>query len=415
VTVEDTPAPPEAVEPVPPSGERESDRRLFDEIVGIGTSVRRAVLLPLLALVTALLASGLIIAVSDIDNLRRLGDEPLEAIGDILSTIGDAYWELLVGSVGSLQAISETLNAATPLIFTGLAVAVGFRAGFFNIGANGQLIMGGMAGLWVAINFESLPGPLHLLLAVVAGLLGGGAWGFIPGILRARTGAHEVIVTIMLNFVALRYLDWLLKSSAFQAEGRDDPISQAADPDARLPHLLGFLDRSELRVHLGLVLAIVTVIVIQWMLTRSTLGFQFRALGANPYAARYAGMSIASLTVIALTMSGAIAGLAGVNQILGVQYQASANFQGTLGFDGITVALLGRSSPYGVLAAALLFGALRAGGQEMQATTDVPIDLILVVQALVVVFIAAPALIRAIWRIKVEDHVDSTAPTGLAS
>ena len=414
MTVEDTPAPAEADSPAPRPQDSEPDRRLFDEIVGIGASVRQAVLLPLLALVTALLVSGLIIALSDIDNLRRLGDDPIDAIGDILATIGDAYWALLVGSVGSLQAISETLNAATPLIFTGLAVAVGFRAGFFNIGSNGQLAMGGMAALWVAINFESLPGPLHLLLAVGAGLVGGGAWGFIPGILRARTGAHEVIVTIMLNFVALRYVDWLLKSSEFQAEGRDDPISQNADPDARLPHLLGFLDRSELRVHLGLVLAIAAVFLVQWMLTRSTLGFQFRALGANPHAARYAGMSISRLTVLALTLSGAIAGLAGVTQILGVQYRATANFQGNLGFDGITVALLGRSNPYGVLAAALLFGALRAGGQEMQATTDVPIDLILVIQALVVVFIAAPALIRAIWRIKVEDQT-SAAPTGLAS
>jgi simple sugar transport system permease protein len=414
VTVEDTPASAEAADPQSEPTDRDPDRRLFDEIVGIGASVRQAVLLPLLALVTALLASGLIIAVSDLDNLRRLGEEPLEAIGDILATIGDAYWALLVGSVGSLQAISETLNAATPLIFTGLAVAVGFRAGFFNIGSNGQLAMGGMAALWVAINFESLPGPLHLLLAIVAGLVGGGAWGFVPGILRARTGAHEVIVTIMLNFVALRYVDWLLQSSAFQQEGRDDPISQTADPDARLPQLLGFLDRSDLRVHLGLVLAIATVFVVQWMLSRSTLGFQFRALGANPYAARYAGMSIANLTVLALTLSGAIAGMAGVTQILGVQHRATANFQGNLGFDGITVALLGRSNPYGVLAAALLFGALRAGGQEMQASTDVPIDLILVVQALVVVFIAAPALIRAIWRVKVADETNA-APTGLAS
>jgi simple sugar transport system permease protein len=162
------------------------------------------------------------------------------------------------------------------------------------------------------------------------------------------------------------------------------------------------------------VLAIATVFVVQWMLSRSTLGFQFRALGANPYAARYAGMSIANLTMLALTLSGAIAGMAGVTQILGVQHRATANFQGNLGFDGITVALLGRSNPYGVLAAALLFGALRAGGQEMQASTDVPIDLILVVQALVVVFIAAPALIRAIWRVKVADETNA-APTGLAS
>jgi simple sugar transport system permease protein len=414
VTVEDAPSTAEADEPATTPGDGDPDRRLFDEIVGIGASVRQAVLLPLLALVTALLVSGVIIAVSDLDNLRRLADDPLDAIGDILATIGEAYWALLEGSVGSLQAISETLNAATPLVFTGLAVAIGFRAGFFNIGANGQLAMGGMAALWVGINFNWMPGPVHLLLAVLAGLVGGGAWGFVPGILRARTGAHEVIVTIMLNFVALRYVDWLLKSSAFQQQGRDDPISQSVDPDARLPRLLGFLDRPELRVHLGLVLAIATVILMQWMLTRSTLGFQFRALGGNPHAARYAGMSIARLTVIVLTLSGAIAGLAGVTQILGVQYRATANFQGTLGFDGITVALLGRSTPYGVLAAALLFGALRAGGQEMQASTDVPVDLILVVQALVVAFIAAPALIRAIWRIK-EDDQAAAAPTGLAS
>ena len=396
--------------PEPPGGDG-GGRSLIDEISGRGVDLRSAVLLPFLAVVTALLVSGLIIALSDLDSLRLLDEDPLEAIGDMLDDIWSAYAALLEGSVGSLRAISETLTSATPLIFTGLAVALAFKAGLFNIGANGQLLMGGMAAIAVGTRVTGLPGPLVLVLAVLAGLAGGAVWGFIPGLLRARTGAHEVITTIMLNFVALNLTLWLLKTRLFQVPGRDDPISRTLDPDTRFPGLGGLLDRSDLRVHFGLVLGVAAVIIVHWLLTRSTLGFQFRAVGSNPDGARYAGMSPAVLTVVAMSIAGALAGLAGANQLLGLQYRAFPGFGGNLGFDGITVALLGRSNPYGVLGAALLFGALRAGGQEMQASTDVPIDLILVVQALVVIFIAAPPLIRAIWRVKTPEAMGTATAT----
>ena len=392
-------------------GDGRGGRSIIDEFTGRGIDLRSAVLMPFLAVVTALLVSGLIIALSDLDSLRRLGDDPIDAIGEMLGDIWDAYGALLEGSVGSLRSISETLTAATPLIFTGLAVAIAFKAGLFNIGGNGQLLMGGMAAIAVGTRVTGLPGPLVLILAVLAGLAGGAVWGFIPGLLRARTGAHEVITTIMLNFVALNLTLWLLKTRLFQNPGRDDPISRTLDPDTRLPGLLGFLDRTDLRVHFGLILGVVAVIVIHWLLTRSTLGFQFRAVGSNPDGARYGGMSPAVLTVVAMSIAGGLAGLAGASQLLGLQYRAFPGFGGNLGFDGITVALLGRSSPFGVLAAALLFGALRAGGQEMQASTDVPIDLVLVVQALVVIFIAAPPLIRAIWRVKTPEAMGATTTT----
>jgi general nucleoside transport system permease protein len=378
--------------------------RLFDELGDRGRSLGSVLLFPVLAVVTALLISGVIIALSDLDNLRRLGDEPLDAIGDMLSNIGDAYRALLRGSVGSLQAISNTLNAATPLILTGLAVAIAFQAGLFNIGGTGQFLLGGMAAVAVATRVTGLPGLLTLVLAVVAGALGGALWGFIPGFLRARTGAHEVITTIMLNFVAINLTLWLLKTSLFQTPGRDDPVSRTIEADTRLPRLLGFLDRPELRVHLGLLIAVAAVFGMHWLLTRSTLGFQFRAVGSSPSAARYGGMWTSLSIVLALSIGGALAGLAGAGQMLGEQYRAFPGFAGNLGFDGITVALLGRSNPFGVLVAALLFGALRAGGQEMQAASNVPIDLILVVQALIVLFIAAPPLIRAIWRVKTPEQ-----------
>lgn len=377
---------------------------LTRDLTGIGQDLRRQAVLPLLAIVTALLASALIIALSDIDRLRDF-----DIVG-IVGNIGDAYWALLRGSLGSLRAVSETLNAATPLILTGLAVAIPFQAGLFNIGGNGQLYIGGMAAIAVAINFSWLPGPLHVALAVIAAAVGGLAWGAIPGALRAQTGAHEVISTIMLNFVALRLTDWLLATSFFQATGRTDPVSSTADPDARLPQLLGFLDRSDLRVHFGFVIAVGAVVAVNWLLFRTTVGFQIRAQGANPEAARYAGMRPGLLLVAAMALGGLCAGLAGGGQLLGVQYRATPNFAGNLGFDGISVALLGRSNPYGVLLAGLLFGALRAGGQEMQVATDVPLDLIFVIQALVVIFIAAPALIRQIYRVRAAGEAARVQP-----
>lgn len=361
---------------------------------------RQTLLLPFLALASALVLSAFVVIVSDIDNLQRLGSDPAAALSTMIGDVGEAYWALVTGSVGSLRALSETLTNATPFIVVGLGLGVGFRAGLFNIGGIGQMIAGGLAATWVGFTFG---GPTIVLvpMALLAGLIGGGLYGAIPGLLKARNGAHEVIVTIMLNNVAILGLTWVLKTEVFLAEGRVDPISKPVDESARLPRLLGFLDRSDLRVHLGFLLALALAAFVWWLLFRSTIGFEFRSVGASPSAARYGGMNVPLLTVLVMATSGALAGLGGANEILGVQGRAAPGFASTIGFDAISVALLGRNHPVGIVLAGLLFGALKAGAQEMQAATNVPVDMIQIVQALIVVFIAAPALIKAVYRIDI--------------
>jgi len=378
----------------------------YEQVTGVGSSIRQALLVPALALLTALIIGAFIIAVTDVDTLRILGDDPGEALRLTFTGIGDSYKALFVGSFGSVRAITETLFAATPLIFAGLAVAVGFQAGLFNIGANGQMHMGGMAALWVGFSI-SVPAFVHLPLAIIAAIAAGAIWGGIAGLLRARTGAHEVITTIMLNFIALFLVDYWLKTSIFQQPGRNDPISQKAAESAQFPTLLG-----DYRLNIGFLLALAAVWSVWWLMYRSTIGFEFRAVGANPSGGRYAGMSVAWIYVAVMAVSGGLSGLAGANQTLGLEpYRGISNFAGTIGFDAIALALLGRSHPVGVLSAGLLFGALRAGGREMQGAAGVPIDLVLVIQALIIVFIAAPALVRAIYRIKTPDQDGGTTVT----
>lgn len=376
-----------------------SDRALFKAITGVGVDWRTAVLVPLLALITAMAVGALVIIFTDIETLRLWAADPGAALAATRTTVWGAYHSLFVGSVGSMRALSETFTQASPLILAGLSVAIGFRAGLFNIGANGQMLIGGMFAAYVGFTFD-LPAPVHLPLAVLAGAVGGALWGFIPGLLRARTGAHEVITTIMLNLIALRLVDYLLKTSLFQAPGRSDPVSSDVATSARLPGLLGFLGRTDLRIHLGIVIALLAAYGVYWLLFKSTVGYEFRALGLNPAGAHYAGMKVAWLYVGVMAIAGALAGLAGADRILGVLNRATPGFSGNVGFDAIALALLGRSHPAGVVAAGLLFGGLRAGGQMMQVRTNLSVDLILVIQALVVVFIAAPALIRAIFRVR---------------
>lgn len=366
-------------------------------LAGLGISTARSLLLPTLALITALVIGGVIIAFTDLDALRRLGSEPGSALGEMLGGVGLAYKSLLVGSVGSLRAFSETLFAATPLIFASLGVALGFRSGLFNIGAQGQILIGSMATLWVGL-YVAVPAIAHIPLALLAGIIGGMLWAAIPGVLKARTGAHEVITTIMLNFIALYLVQWLLTIPLFQEPGRNNPQSGPILPTAQLPPLFG----SSFRVTIAFVLAIAAVFLVQWLIFRSSLGFEFRALGLNQQAGRYAGMNVRWLITLAMALAGGLAGLAGASQLMGlVPYKASPSMAGSVGFDAITVALLGRSHPIGVLWAALLFGALKAGGREMQGAAQVPLDLVVVLQALIVVFVAAPELVRAIYRVRV--------------
>lgn len=360
-----------------------SKGRVFFTQLTTATDWRSALLVPLLAVLMALVIGVLIIM----------------ATGSSFGEAMEAYRALLQGSVGSLRAISETLTAATPLILTGLSVALAFRAGLFNIGGEGQLLIGGMFAVFVGFSITGLPWFVHLPLALLAGIVGGAIWGFIPGFLKAKTGAHEVIVTIMLNYIALRLVDFFLKTEIFQREGRNDPVSKNVEATASLPGLLTAVDPA-LRVHAGLIVALLAAVFIHWLLFRTTTGFEFRAVGANPSAAKYAGMSVGRTYILVMVIAGALAGLAGTGQVLGVLDRATPGFSAGLGFDGIAVALLGRSSPIGVVFAALLFGGLSAGGQQMQASANVGIDLIGVIQALIIIFVAAPALIAAIFRLK---------------
>lgn len=382
---EETPTPPE-------------NHGTMNAITGVGTSVLRSLLLPALAFITALAVGALIIALSDVEALPLLFSDPGTALSTMGREIWNAYSALFRGAVGSVRAISETLFAATPLILASLGVALGFRAGLFNIGAQGQMMIGGMVAVWVGLYID-LPAVLHIPAAILGGIVGGAIWGGIAGLLKARTGAHEVITTIMFNFIAIFLAQWLLTIPLFQEPGRNNPVSDTIAPTARLPSLFG----SQYRVTIGFVIAVVAALAIHWLLYRSSVGYEFRALGLNPEAGRYAGMNVATLITLAMAIAGGLAGIAGANQVMGLDpYKATTALPGSTGFDAITVALLGRSHPIGVVWASLLFGALKAGGREMQGAAQIPLDLVVVLQALIVILVAAPELVKVIFRMKGE-------------
>jgi ABC-type uncharacterized transport system permease subunit len=304
----------------PPAG---GPSQWFDRITGVGEGVGRVLLVPALALVLAILVGSVIIMVTDVDAWRLMGEDPGAAIGHMLNGVWVAYRALFIGAFGSARAISETLFTATPLILAGLAVAVGFRAGLFNIGARGQMFAGGLFALWVGLHIE-LPAPLHISLAMIAAIVGGGLWGGLTGLLKARTGAHEVITTIMLNFIAAFFVLYALKTSVFQEQGSNLPQSAPILESARLPPIFG----AQFRVNIGLFLAIGAVFFLQWLLFRSTLGFEFRAAGFSPSASTYAGMNVAFLYTLVMFISGALAGIAGATMTLGLPpYRVTSNFR----------------------------------------------------------------------------------------
>lgn len=363
----------------------------------------RLLLVPVLAIATALAIGAVVMIFSDPEVLRAWASflrNPGRALSLSVELVTAAYGALLRSSLGSANALSETVVQATPLIFAGLAVALAFKAGMFNIGAEGQLLIGAMAAAFAGFALE-LPAPLHVLVALLAGFAGGALWGFIPGFLKARTGAHEVILTIMLNFIALRLVDYLLKTDAVRRAGRTDPISRQVADSATLPSL------GDLRVHAGILVALAAAWVVWWLLFRTTIGFRFRTVGANPNAAAYAGMPVGGTYVLALALAGGLAGLGGTVQLLGVQRSVFPGFSSGYGFDAIALALLGRTHPGGVVLAALLFGVLRAGATGMQAATSVPVDIIVVIQALVIAFMAAPRLVREIFRVRAPRSADA--------
>lgn len=374
------------------------------------------VLVTLGAMVLALILGAVLMIAADPDVASKYSYffvRPQDALAASWDKVSSAYIALLRGSVGSWLAITETTAQAAPLICAGLAVALAFRAGLFNIGAQGQAQWGAILGAWVGFSFTGLPMILHLPLAIVSGVLGGAIWGGIAGLLKAKTGAHEVIVTIMLNYLAVKVLDWLLLTPAFLRPGRKDPVAPIVEWNATFPRI------ADSRLSLGFVLALAAAFLAWWLLERTSLGFRIRAVGANPSASATAGMSVANTTTITMTIAGAFAGLAGVQYALtptmltGMPDALAAGLIGTVGFDAITVALLGRSKPLGVVLAGLLFGALHAGGLTMQAQAQTPNTLTAVLQALIVLFVAAPALVRTIipfLRRRRKNHIPVAAP-----
>ncbi len=376
-------------------------------------------MMSLLSVVTALIIGAFLIVVGNRDLLNEFSyffAAPGAVLSDTWSAIWDAYSNLFKGALFdpatisgaisgdnswavALHPIAETLTYATPLIFTGLSVAIAFRSGLFNIGAQGQAIIGGILAAVLGFALD-LPAVLHIPLVLIGAMVGGGAWGFIPGILKARTGAHEVIVTIMLNYIAGNFLVWIITQKGVHDPNRPDAISKPVHNSALLPKIFGPQDSVLLRTHLGLIIGLLAAAVVAWLIGRSTLGFELRAVGLNPDAARTAGMSVPRTYTAAMVLAGALAGLGGAAEVLGTAHTLTGQVMGTIGFDGITVALLGRTKPWGTVVAAMLFGALHAGGNQMQSFAGVTVDLVTVLQALIVLFIAAPGLIKAVYRLR---------------
>ena len=362
--------------------------------------------LTFLSIVLALAVGAVLIIVSNDDVLSKFNyffQDPVDGLSAAINAVGDTYWALLKGAFGSQEAISSTLERAAPLMVAGLGVTLAFRVGLFNIGAQGQLIMGAICAAYVGFTWD-LPVGIHLIVSVLAGLIGGAIWGGVVGLLKAKTGAHEVIVTIMLNYVALSILRWLLTLEAFQVPGSNDPKSPVVDSSARFPDLLG--------IHTGVYVGFLTAIGVWWLLSRSTIGFEMRAVGANPDAARTAGINISKAYILVMLLAGMLAGLAGVEQVNGHEDPLTDGIAGSLGFDAITVALLGRGTPLGTVLAAILFGALDSGGRQMQAATGTPLDLTTVLQALIVLFVAAPALVRGVFRIRDREEGETVLAKG---
>lgn len=383
----------------PPSDER-AQPPMLQQIVN------SSVLTTVLAIIISMVIGGILIAFTDEDVRTAAGyffSRPGDTFAAIGSAVGGGYAALFRGAVYNYEAssfvraikpLSDTLNFATPLIAAGLGVGLAFRVGLFNIGGRGQMLIGAAAAGTVAF-FVEAPFLVHLPLTILAGVIGGAIWGGLVGFLKARTGAHEVILTIMLNFVAYYFISWLLSTPGMlMRPGGNQPISPATPPSAQFPLLFP----APLTTNWGFIVAVAATAFVWWLMERSALGFRMRAVGENPHAARTAGINVERIIFYAMAFAGALAGLAGVNQMAGtITTGFASHIDAGIGFDAITVALLGRSRAWGVLAAGILFGALKAGSFTMQISQGIPVDIVLVVQSFIVLFIAAPPLVRSIF------------------
>jgi ABC-type uncharacterized transport system permease subunit len=391
--------------------------------------VLRKALVPTLSVLTALILGGVVIILTDFEHLSQLGTDPVGAILGAIGGVLNGYGAMLAGAFGdpvriqqafqtgaprdiatAIRPITETLVSSTPLIFAGLGVAISFRAGMFNIGGDGQLIIGALASTMTLLLLQPYVHPaLLLILGIVLGALAGAFWGFIPGFLKARTGAHEVITTIMLNYIAALVVFFALRSDTLRAPGSTSPVSRNLTPIADVPTLIPL---PGLRLDLGFIVALLMAVVVSWLLFRTTIGFELRASGFNLTAARYAGMSAGGSMMLAMALSGGLLGLAGAFLVLGTVGQLSIDLSGGVGFNAIALALLAGLRPSGVVLAALLFGALTSGGKTMNIVSGVPFDLLFFIIAMVIMFVAAPGLIRTIWRVRVPKPAPEVASVG---
>ncbi|GAP08488.1 nucleoside ABC transporter membrane protein [Anaerolinea thermolimosa] len=388
--------------------------------------VGRVLLVPALAVVTGLLLGAVLIILTSESVWEAFRVSLGSGLVTAWNTIVQAYTALFTGALGdpvrivqafqsgdaleirrALNPIPESLVNATPYIFAGLAVALGFRSGLFNIGVEGQLFMGAAAATYVGYAVKGLPGFIHMPLAFLAGALGGAVWGFIPGWLKAKTGGHEVINTIMMNWIAFRLTEWLLGGPMTRPGSGGLPISPMIEKTAEIPQFFP----APIRFHLGFFIALGMAWLVHWLLFKTTWGFDLRTVGANPNAARYAGMNITRNIILAMTLSGALAGMAGANQILAVNRSMALGLSPGYGFDSIALALLGNSTPVGVILSSLLFGALRNGATRMELLR-IPNDIVSIIQALILVFVAAPAIIRTIYRVKVPKEAEEAVFVG---
>ena len=421
---ESAPAP--AAPPGPtPEAKQTEEKPSFGRVILDAIIEGNSVVVTILAIVTAMVLGGLLIAFTNSTVLHAWGSffaSPGNAIAQAWDTAAGAYVAIFEGSIfnphtvaslfqqksfstalhdGTVSAVfnplSETAVSATPLILTGLSVAIAFRAGLFNIGGQSQFIGGAILATWLGFGV-SMPPVIHPIVCVLGGFAGGAVLGWVVGFLKARTGAHEVIVTIMLNYVMAYLLSWLLsKPSLLEKPGANgNLISPNIASDAHLPLLFG----THLRINVGFLVALACAAGVWWLMSRSTLGFEFRTVGANPNAARSAGMSVPRAWIMVMLIAGGLAGVAASTVIQGTDFSLNFQSYGTYGIDAITVALLGRARPGGVVLAALLYGALHAGAPLMQTSTGVPVDIVQVIQALIVMFVAAPPLVRAIFRLR---------------
>lgn len=384
----------------------------------------KTIQIPVLAIITGLIIGAILIAATSETVWAAFALGFFKGLGQAFKEIGMAYQALFTGSLGdpvkivnalkggdpvtirtAINPILESLVQSTPYIFAGLACALAFRAGLFNIGVEGQLFMGAAAATYVGYAVTGLPAYIHMPLAILAGALGGAIWGSIPGILKVTTGGNEVINCIMMNYIAYRLTTFLLTGPMSRPGTGGMPVSPIIQKTAEIPQFF----QKPIRFHLGFIIALVIAFVVWWILFKSTWGLNLRTVGTNPRAAKYAGLSIVKTTVVGMAMSGALAGLAGANEVLAINRSMAIGLSAGYGFDSIALALLGNSHPAGVVLAALLFGVLKNGATRMMVVSAIPIDIVTIIQALILIFVAAPAIIRSIYRMpQLKDEAAAT-------